>query len=323
MFPKNGTNIDKLQFISNYAILAPSGHNSQPWSITKTNGSLLLRLNKDHYISGDKSGLLRVEPYVSLGAFIETFILAARGFGYKIDLRLFPEKNVIAEFSMGNSIKKDSELLNAIKKRVSSRNNFRKDEISESIKNQILSTSFSGVATTEVSKREQISSVANLTETAVSKIMSNISYRRELGEWVRNNITKKKDGMPGFTHGVKLIPSLFAKFGIIYASKLGPPPSHSSELIENSALLLIVGYQKNDKLSHIGIGRTYASAAITAAKCGFSSSALGAAAIDPGTRKILIKQFDLNYRPVIILRFGVSDTQARHSPRWPVSEITT
>ncbi len=31
IFPKKGKSSDKLRYLLNYAILAPSGHNSQPW----------------------------------------------------------------------------------------------------------------------------------------------------------------------------------------------------------------------------------------------------------------------------------------------------
>ncbi len=33
-FPANGTTTEKLKFLLNYAILAPSGHNTQPWFFT-------------------------------------------------------------------------------------------------------------------------------------------------------------------------------------------------------------------------------------------------------------------------------------------------
>ena len=33
VYPAAGTSEEKLRFMLNYAVLAPSGHNTQPWSL--------------------------------------------------------------------------------------------------------------------------------------------------------------------------------------------------------------------------------------------------------------------------------------------------
>ncbi len=80
-FSEDRPAIKKLEFFARYAILAPSGHNTQPWQLKPLKSSLILSLNPDHYLSIDGSGLLSIEPLVSQGTFLEVLSMAARGFG--------------------------------------------------------------------------------------------------------------------------------------------------------------------------------------------------------------------------------------------------
>ena len=265
--------------------------------------------------------MLPVEPYISLGAFIETYVLAAQGFGYKVVPEIRAEGELIASFKLGAKIDEHPDILAGITKRVSNRNKYSTEPLGAKIVEKIFSKDFDKVAQSKIINREDIEFLAEKTEQAITVIMGNINYRKELGEWVRNNQTRKKDGMPGFTHGVSLIPSFIAKFAIIYASALGPPASHSGDLIRNSSMLAILGFTVNDRLAHIAVGRKYAYMAIMASACGISSSALGASVVDPASRESVTEKFKLDYRPAVILRFGTSKQNVNHSPRWPISDV--
>ena len=41
-FPRSGDAEEKLRFLLNYAVLAPSGHNTQPWLFKVRNGEVEL-----------------------------------------------------------------------------------------------------------------------------------------------------------------------------------------------------------------------------------------------------------------------------------------
>jgi len=49
-FPKNGEMDKKLKFLIRYAILAPSGHNSQPWRFLINNSSIELKNKELKYL---------------------------------------------------------------------------------------------------------------------------------------------------------------------------------------------------------------------------------------------------------------------------------
>lgn len=100
-FPKAGTIEEKLMFLLRYAILAPSGHNTQPWKFS-------IRTNKISVYVDRTRNLPVVDPdnremYISAGCALANLLIAAEHFylGYKLDY--FPkgeedELVTVAEF---------------------------------------------------------------------------------------------------------------------------------------------------------------------------------------------------------------------------------
>jgi len=78
-FPKNGEMDKKLKFLIRYAILAPSGHNSQPWRFLINNSSIEIWPEYERRRSA-------VDPddrelYISLGCATKNLEVAANYFG--------------------------------------------------------------------------------------------------------------------------------------------------------------------------------------------------------------------------------------------------
>lgn len=320
-FRDDWTNAEKLAFFARYAILAPSGHNTQPWKLKVAKDSLHLLLNKEHYLSIDGSGLVSVEPFVSLGTFLEAFCLAARGFGYTVDAHTFPAKHIAATLTLGKPVAPEPELLDAIVHRVSNRNHFDTRAVDSAKLQALTEFAFSAVNTTVVTSREDIDFIAGETEVAITAIMNNPVYRQELSRWVRTNQTRKFDGMPGFTHGFGHVKSLLAKTAIKHAPAGGPQARKSGDLIRNSSALVIVRCSEDSKSAFLNAGRMYSRISILAQRDGLATSALGASVLDPQTRSNVKKHFGINDRPVFILRIGKAKTSSRHAPRWPLEKL--
>src|SRR5215203_4841061 len=88
IFPMSGEAQEKLRFLLNYAVLAPSGHNTQPW---------LFRLSGDEVeLYADRTrGLPVVDPEdralnISCGAALLYLRIAIRHFGYAGKVETFP-----------------------------------------------------------------------------------------------------------------------------------------------------------------------------------------------------------------------------------------
>jgi hypothetical protein len=112
------------------ASLAPSGHNTQPWTV-KVAGP-------KHWIIGSdkKRWLPAVDPenrelLLSIGAFIENLVLAAGTFGYSVDIQTIAKNRTDTEIA-DIQLKKDKPqgfLLEKIKKRRTVRSHYLDQEI--------------------------------------------------------------------------------------------------------------------------------------------------------------------------------------------------
>ncbi len=317
-FPRNGTNAQKLTFLCRYGVLAPSGHNSQPWELCIQDDTLILSISQRAHLSAEGSGLLSAEPHVSLGCFLGTIDLAAQGFGLKLRMDILARRGDYARVSIiDGAHKKNPSLLTAISTRSSNRNEF----LTQGIDPQTLSAVTEGLPkevkslVLEDADREFI---ADKTKEALDIIMAEPKYRQELSQWVRPNMTRSYDGMPGFTHGVPAVPSIVGKWMVKHMPGKGPQGEKSKRMMLNSGAVLIIGTKDRSARNLIDAGIAYSKICIQANLNGLASSALGAAVIEPSIKDEVVGSLQLDFEPTYVLRLGYSDEKPKHSPRRPI-----
>ena len=88
-FPSSGTLFDQLKFLLRYAVLAPSGPNTQPWKLS-------IKGNEISLIADYSRSLPFVDPidrtlYVSHGCLLANILLAAEHFGFGYDVNCLPD----------------------------------------------------------------------------------------------------------------------------------------------------------------------------------------------------------------------------------------
>lgn len=319
-FSDKWSDAEKLKYFARYAILAPSGHNTQPWHFSTAEDSLLLHANPERILP--YSGIKANEPYVSLGACLETFNLAALGFGYKLKIENVDKEKVVARISIIEKTKPDHNLLEAIVNRVSNRQPY---DISKKIPEKIIDTvsnvHLSNVKVQSISSNEDIEYIAEQTTLATHTIMSDKQFRSELSKWVRNNRTKKHDGMPAFVQGIPTPPSMLAKHIIKRFNISKSQAKKDATRVRKSPNLLMVTITKNDSESLINGGRLYAQICVLAQKEGIATTGVGASIIDGATLKNVVKHFDLEGKPIAIIRLGRAIKSAKHTPRWPLDSL--
>lgn len=318
-FPDTGSDLDKLKFFARYAVLAPSGHNTQPWRFSSDKQTLLLGANRDRHLP--YSGVQANEPFVSLGACLQTLELAAKGFGYKIRIDYVPDEQVVARISLAGKTAPDPSLLEAIVHRSSNRHLYDTDELPGGMLTGFADTDLKYVSTHVISARSDIEYVAGKTGEATLRTFGDKEFRKELSKWVRNNVTKQHDGMPGFTQGIPTPPSLLAKHVIKRLNISKDQAKKDIRRVQQSPNLLILSVSEETPQALLNGGRLYAQICILAQREGIASSGIGAAAIDPVSRKEIVKKYKLRGRPIAIIRLGKAKKPARHTPRWPLSQV--
>jgi len=311
----------KLEFFARYAVLAPSGHNTQPWELEIKGDTLLVSINKSRRLTADGSGLLSAEPYISVGTFLEMFALAAKGLGYSIKMDTLPDNVLVAKLRIEKRITPEPGILTAIVKRVSNRNPYADKRLDSKFLRTLTKADLTGISFTVINDKAGIDFMSQQTEKAIASIMSKPEYRKELSAWVRSNLTRKYDGMPGFTHGFGTVKSLISKAAIKHAPTQGPEAAKSAELIRKSGALIVVGCEDNSAQSFINAGRMFTRIFVLTYMAGLAASALGAAVLDSSTRKEVKKHFRISYRPLYVIRIGDPTKSSLHSPRWPLERV--
>ncbi len=134
-FPAAGEPEQKLRFLLNYAVLAPSGHNTQPW---------LFKLSDDRVeLYADRiRGLPVVDPedralIISCGASLFHLRVALKRFGYSGEVETFPDPDspdLLARVRLGSkheATEEERSLFRAIPKRHSNRQAFEDRRVPE------------------------------------------------------------------------------------------------------------------------------------------------------------------------------------------------
>src|SRR6187549_3461871 len=86
-FPRHGILDVKLKFLLNYAVLAPSLYNTQPWNFTVRDNEIQILANRNRHLPiADPDAR---EMYISIGCALENLLIAANHFGLNATVTYF------------------------------------------------------------------------------------------------------------------------------------------------------------------------------------------------------------------------------------------
>lgn len=141
-FPRSGSVQDQLAFCLNYAVLAPSIYNTQPW---------LFKLREDSVeVFLDRSRLLpATDPYgremtISCGAALMNLIVAIHYFGFESWIQYAPERDapdLIARIRLGRSRSpdhQDESLFRSIRRRRTLRRPFQSRPVPRDLQRRLI-----------------------------------------------------------------------------------------------------------------------------------------------------------------------------------------
>lgn len=322
-FPINGKIEEKIKFILGYGILAPSTFNSQPWKCKINKNKLDIYLDKSKITKkSDKSERF---AHISMGTFIENLLIASEYFGFKTNLKLIDESDVklkkIAEIVFFEDKRISNELLIAIKKRTTNRSAHKAQPVNESIIKELKALENNDLQIIDMDEKfkNELITISNLGDI---NIWSEKDFRKEHVGWVRNNLTRKYDGMPGFGVNVGLLPSLLAP--IIILSPIFPKfqmkkNTKSLKSTHNFACICT----KDTVKDWIKAGMIFERIALILTNKNISVSPMGQFIEDEKAREKLndLIKLSKNFKPQIFFRLGYSTLDVPHSPRYPVEKI--
>ncbi|NER10101.1 Putative TM nitroreductase [Muriicola jejuensis] len=315
-----------IRKIIEYGIMAPSGHNTQPWKFKIDQNEIQIYpdftkslpvVDADHHAM-----------YISLGCAVENIVLAALNDGYFPEVRIV-KKHGDAEFIcialQVNSESHKDYLYRYIKERQVTRNEYKDTEVSpEDLELLIDSTRFPGVQVRSFITPEEINQLEPLIIEGSIRQFRNKQFVEELVSWIRfskTEIEKKKDGIwhasMGFPGTGKFLGNLIMKKFVSAESEA----KRWKKLIRASAGFLLFIAEENDVTHWVNLGRAFQRFGLTACKLKISHAHVNMPCEEFEVREKMTKLLgiDIGY-PLLLIRFGYSNKMP-YSYRRPMEEV--
>jgi hypothetical protein len=324
-FPARGTPAEKLRFLVNYAVLAPSGHNTQPW---------LLRVAGDSLeVIADRTRALPVvdpedrELTISCGAALETLEIAMRHFGHEPEVDTFPrvdDSDVLARVRLGEPCESDEEvdrLFRAITQRRTVRKRFDDRPVPDSVIEEFerLAGAY-GIGLKIVADEAQRREVATLVSEGDRIQFADRRFRRELAAWIHSRRAASRDGISGAGFGM---PDLLSPLGALVVRTFdigGQVAAQDEQIAMGSPLLAIFHTESDDPRSWLDTGRALTSVLLASTAEGVRASYLNQPIEVAELRLRLAGVAEVRGTPQLLMRFGYGPT-VEPAVRRPVDEV--
>jgi hypothetical protein len=308
-FPVGSSPEMQLRHLVRYAILAPSGHNTQPW-LMRTRGDTL------DLLADRTRALSVVDPHdralvISCGAALENLLIAGEHHGLVFDVTRFAEAtepDLLARVHITGRKEPDGtdeSLFGAIVRRRTNRRSFAADVPARDVLEQAAAEAERrGCGVHLIVEDEGKRAVAALVAEGDRRQLGDVRFRRELASWIHSRRSATRDGLSGYAMGM---PDALSAVGalIVRTFDMGKEQAaHDRDLAERSpalAALTTVGDGPADWLD-AGQGLERLLLSLTAA--GLSASYLNQPIeVDP-LRPQLAEVLGTRSHPQILLRIG-------------------
>lgn len=325
------TKIDKLKFLVRFGILAPSSHNTQPWRFHVDETGIDINADFSRKLKfGDPTGRM---TYIALGCAAENIIIAAKHYGFDCSINYnthlsnsLPEKAASITCDDKGLVNHDDALFLAIKQRVSYRASYQDKEVPKELiddmaslvqDNNIILT----IATDEIDKKR----LASIAGEGMKKKMSLLEFRKELANWIRNNWTTSRDGMPGSGHEMSMLKSLAAPWALRLIDVSPVEEKKAIKRVLNFGAVGIISTKEDNAMAWMSTGELLENVLLTLQSKGMAASIMVAAIEDSASRKKLSSfisdKTGQKYFPQMFFGLGYPTKVASHSPRRTIDEI--
>ncbi len=315
---------EKIEFLLNFAVLAPSTHNTQPWKFKIKSSSCEIYIDtKKVLTASDKSGR---NLYISLGACIENLLIASKYLGVYSDIAYFtnrPADEKVCEvfFKQLSSNKSQidesyADMFRAISKRVTYRGFYLPKKIPKHIISSVEGMNNSkGIKIRVLTSKKDILSFSKLAEEGIKTIYGEKEFREEMSSWINPNNSARKEGIPGYALNLPLFVSLLFPTVMKYFNLSKIIAKINAKSVNSMAGVCIVSSEKNDCSSWLQVGMVSQRIFLYLVTKDIFSY-ITVAAVDVGN--VYLKVADLvncKHRPQFSFGIGYANGLKRNTPR--------
>lgn len=326
-FPDRGSVADKWRFLLQYAVLAPSTRNTQPWEFRLEDDVLELYADRSREVAAiDSRGR---ELVMSCGAALFTLRVALERFGCAAEISLFPrydDNDCLARLEMtpAKGVTRDLRLLfPAIQNRHTQRMPFDGRKLPDELVRQLRQDAQAeGVQLHVVDGEADRKAVATLVAEGDLQQSRSGTFRMQLAGLFRANASRKSDGMPGYSHGLGWLRSLLMPKLIEQGGWGEDVATEDFMAVVYAPCLVILASEKDTQREWLATGQALARILLRACHAGVSASFLGQAIEVASLRKKLKKAFTGMgaAQPQLMLRMGYG-AEAEATPRRRVRDV--
>lgn len=326
-FPLIARDEDRIRFLLNYAVLAPSGHNTQPWRFRVVGEAVELHADRSRRLPeadpGDR------ELVISCGAALLHLKLAMRYFGYEGRVRALPDRadpDLLAVVELGGRYAPTSAeamMFRAIRRRHTWRAEFADAPVPAGVVAALRQAAAGeGARLLVAAERPQKEIVADLIAEADRALWSDGRYRGELADWCRSNISFRRDGLPGYALGEGALASLVAGVFVRCVDMGGPRGEADRRLAEDAPVLAVLETDGDRPEDWLAAGEALAAVLLRAAaegvSAGFFSGPLEFERLRPAVRDAV---GGTGYAQML-LRLGFAPGEVRPTPRRTIEDVS-
>lgn len=322
-FPSRGSYLDKWEFLLNYAILAPSTHNSQPW---------LFHINYDQVeLFADRSRSCPVvdpdgrELTMSCGCALFNLRLALAHFALLGETRILPspaDPDLLAVLSLGTSTEEEAEqkLFQAIVARRTNRQQFEDTPVSGELVAALQWAAGRESAWLFVLDHSVKLQTAELIAQADRQQWASPEFRLELSRWVHPGGRPVRDGIPTYAHGLDDLLSYDGPLTVRTFDLGDGQAAMDHQLASGSPLLVVLGTSHDSPLDWLNAGQALQRVLLRARADSLYGSFLNQPLEVPDLRLKATELFAQNGFPQAILRLGFGP-QIKPTPRRELNEV--
>jgi nitroreductase len=324
-FPITGTAAQKLRAAVQFAVRAPSSHNSQPWRFRLADDVLELRADRSRalpVIDPDDRELI-----ISCGATLFHVGVVLRHYGSmpRIErLADVADPDLLARVRIGSARERtaeDAALFHAIASRRTFRRRFVERCLPEGLDSMLeLAAGAEGAWLQVFRTAEARHAVADLVAEADRLLLSDKQVRAELAAWLRPNRGKRRDGLPGYVLGLGTLRAAVGPMVVRMFDDGRRQAVRDRRLATDAPMLALLGTAHDTPHDWLVAGEAVAHVLLRAQVCDIAASFLNQPIEVPELRPRLQTLAGQDGFPQLLLRLGYGRAP-RATPRRPVGEV--
>lgn len=307
------TFFELAKLLISFAVLAPSGHNSQPWSFQVVDNEIII--TPDYSKRLDVVDKENRELFISLGCAVQNLQTAARHFGYDSNY-IYNDGKIVVTLTK-QDVCNDDPLFDAIKKRHTHRGSFTGEKIPANLLQGIENEENVSLMIYDSQSRESEIIKRKIAEGNEIQ-MSDTAFKRELISWMRFNKKQVNETHNGLCYNVLGFPATPKPIGRkIVGMFLNPKAQNKTDAAVNASAshFCVFCVKENNVQNWIDLGVFLERFLLKITSDGLSYSFSNQPCEIPSLNQNLQQELAVTHYPSVIIRVGYGKEPKNFAPR--------